>query len=200
TLTAGVGLLGAFALPISAVAAVLAPELIVVMMGARWVQVTSAFQLLAIGIFPRLAVVPLNATMRGLRKQRTLLKTQWVYVGMVAGGAWIGTRWGIDGVAAGVAIALIASFVILSIATASAVQTHVSQLWRPLPSSVAVAAVAAALAHLGTVAVGDAGALVTLIVGGGLGAAAMAAGLLLPGRRRDLRFFLRRRGRRGAVA
>lgn len=194
TLAAGLALLSAVTLPLSAVAAVLAPEVIEVMMGRRWLPVTVAFRWLAIGIFPRLGLVPLSATMRGLGRQNTLLKTQWLYVGLVAAGAWIGTNWGIDGVSAGVAVALVIAFLVLSTVTSRVLDGPVSVIWIRLAPGLAIAVLAAGATVLGTQLTADTGNIVRIAVAGSMGTAVAAAGLLLPARRRDLRVFARRGG------
>jgi PST family polysaccharide transporter len=100
-------------LPLSAMLIVLAPELVLVLLGPQWQDAVLPFQILATGMLFRAdkinhAVV--NAT--GAVYQRAW--REGIFALMVIVGSLIGVRWGLAGVAAGVLIALATNFALLA--------------------------------------------------------------------------------------
>ena len=94
--------------------AVLAPELIEVALGAKWMAVVVPFQIMALGMFFRSGYNLSVAIARGTGDVLRLAARQWVYAALVVGGAWVGHYYGVTGVAIGVFVALVAHFAILS--------------------------------------------------------------------------------------
>jgi PST family polysaccharide transporter len=97
-------------LPVSAATIVLAPEIIRALLGAGWEGAVRPLQVLGAAMYFRSAAM-VGSTMAnasgavGSTATRTAL-----YAISVVIGAWIGSRWGIAGVAAGVVAAVILNF------------------------------------------------------------------------------------------
>ena len=99
-------------LPLTAVAWALAPEIVYIALGPAWSQVTTPFRILALGTLFRTSYKISDALTRALGAVYRRAWRQWVYAGLVIGGAIIGQRWGLAGVAWAVVLALAAHFVL----------------------------------------------------------------------------------------
>jgi PST family polysaccharide transporter len=110
----GLAVTGLTVLPATGLAILLAPEVVDVLLGPRWHGVTAPLQVLAAGMFFRvgykMSVVFVKAT--GAVRQFAL--RQIPYPVMVLSLAWVGTRWGISGVAAGVVVALAVHYLLIT--------------------------------------------------------------------------------------
>jgi len=102
------------ALPATALAMLLAPEVVAALLGPRWQGVAAPLQVLAAGMFFRvgykMSVVFVKAT--GAVQQLALRQVP--YPLMVLSFAWLGTRWGLAGVAGVVVAALGVHYVLLT--------------------------------------------------------------------------------------
>lgn len=106
----GVALTSLTLLPVSAVAWVLAPEIIAVLLGPGWGAAVLPFRILVFGSMLRasykIGVALANATGR-------VYGSAWrqgLYAALVVGGAWLGQRWGLPAVALGVLVALFVTY------------------------------------------------------------------------------------------
>lgn len=110
----GLAVTGLTVLPATGLAILLAPEVVDVVLGPRWHGVIAPLQVLAAGMFFRvgykMSVVFVKAT--GAVRQFAL--RQIPYPIMVLSFAWVGTRWGISGVAGGVVAALAVHYLLLT--------------------------------------------------------------------------------------
>jgi hypothetical protein len=100
-------------LPLSSALIVLAPELVLLLLGPNWHQVVLPFQILAAGLLFRANKINLAVA----QATGAVFHRAWregIYGVLVVIGAFAGLRWGIAGVAVGVLIALAASFVLMS--------------------------------------------------------------------------------------
>lgn len=101
-------------LPLSAMALALSPEVIRVVLGDQWGSAVAPFQILVLGMYLRMGyrvglvlTQARGAVYRGAWRQA-------VYAVLVIGGAWVGSGWGIEGVAVGVLLALLGTFLLTS--------------------------------------------------------------------------------------
>jgi PST family polysaccharide transporter len=106
----GVALIALVALPASIGMVILAPELVRVALGERWVAATVPFQVLAAGTLFRTSYKMSDSLARSTGVVYSRARRQILYAAMVIGGALVGQRWGITGVAVGVLDALVANF------------------------------------------------------------------------------------------
>jgi O-antigen/teichoic acid export membrane protein len=110
-------------LPVGVVLTVVAPEFITVLLGSRWSEVILPFQVFAIALLFRTSYKMSDSISRATGAVYRRAWRQAIYAALVFGGAWLGTRWGVRGVAVGVLISLTINFFLmahLSLAVAQA--------------------------------------------------------------------------------
>ena len=98
-------------LPVGVVAAVLAPELVVVAFGPRWAGLVAAFQVLALGMMFRTCYRMSDSLSRATGKVYRRAWRQGLFALLVFLGALAGQTRGIVGVAAGVLLAFFLNYV-----------------------------------------------------------------------------------------
>lgn len=101
-------------LPTSAVMFILAPELIQVLLGPKWLQVIVPFQILALGMLFRTGYKVSASVARATGAAYHSAWRQGVYAALVLAGALAGRSWGVPGVAVGVLFALFVFFVLMA--------------------------------------------------------------------------------------
>jgi PST family polysaccharide transporter len=186
----GVMLIVLFSMPLAAATLVLADSVVLTLLGPAWMEVVPIFRVLGVAALvdtlnsaPGWAFVSLNRTGRQFRWQ--LFET-----GLTVAAFVIGLRWGPIGVAAGFSIVRCALRVpVLRYALhGSPVRLHdlFGAVWRPAAAS-AMAAGPVYAAH-GLLAASGTPAAVQLVAGlAAFGALYLAAYLLLPGGREEIR-------------
>ena len=101
------------ALPAGAAMAVAAPEIVAVVLGERWEAAVPAVRILA----PAAALQAAGALhVAAIRARGAVYRETWrraLYLGLLLGCIWVGSRWGLPGVAAGVAGAEIVRHLLL---------------------------------------------------------------------------------------
>jgi O-antigen/teichoic acid export membrane protein len=97
-------------LPLSTFVLVLAPEIVTVALGDRWDSVVTPLRLLSVSLLARTSYKLSDTLSRALGLVYARAARQLVYAVLVVAGALVGQRWGVSGVAAGVAVAVIANF------------------------------------------------------------------------------------------
>ena len=107
------GIVAMLGLPISMLLALLAPEIVHVLLGSQWIAVVIPFQILAACIVFRIGHKLCEALVRACGAVYRLAWTQWLYMGMVILGAYLGHFIGLKGVAAGVAVAVTLNFMVV---------------------------------------------------------------------------------------
>ncbi len=100
-------------LPASALAVVLGPEIIDLLLGATWTSAVVPFQVLAAGIYFRVAYKISGALARSLGKVYSIACRQAVYLALIVGGTWTGHFWGLEGASAGVVLAVVGHYISL---------------------------------------------------------------------------------------
>jgi PST family polysaccharide transporter len=110
----GIAVIALVTLPASVLLVVVAPELIRVVLGPRWLEATLPFQVLAIGTLFRTSYKMSDSLSRSTGVVYRRARRQMVYAALVIGGAYLGRHWGITGVAAGVLFALTANFLLMA--------------------------------------------------------------------------------------
>lgn len=98
-------------LPISAMMWLLADEVVWILLGANWVDAVPVLEVLSLGMFFRLGYKVSGTLILSEGAVFRLALRNLFYALMVAAGAWIGSNWGITGVAWGVFGALVIHFV-----------------------------------------------------------------------------------------
>ncbi|HEU4642623.1 MAG TPA: lipopolysaccharide biosynthesis protein [Gemmatimonadaceae bacterium] len=101
-------------LPVSTLVIVLAPELVLVLLGPKWTAATRPLQILAAGTLFRTSYKVSDSLTRALGAVYARAWRQWIYAGLVIGGGALGQPWGISGVATGVLFALLVNFLLMA--------------------------------------------------------------------------------------
>ncbi|HEV8380681.1 MAG TPA: lipopolysaccharide biosynthesis protein [Gemmatimonadales bacterium] len=101
-----------FALPLSAVVLILAPDIVNVLLGPKWHDVVLPFRILAVGTLFRTSYKVSDSLTRALGAVYRRAWREWTYAAFVIGGAIIGQKWGLPGVAAAVLLALLANYLL----------------------------------------------------------------------------------------
>jgi O-antigen/teichoic acid export membrane protein len=103
----GIAMISLVCAPTGIFMVIMAPEIVNVVLGPKWTETIIPFQILALGVLPRVSYKIDNSLARamGAVYQRSLRDA--IYAAMVVLGAILGLRWGLSGVALGVLGALI---------------------------------------------------------------------------------------------
>ncbi len=99
--------------PLSMVTLVIAPEIVLVLLGPEWIEVIAPFQILAVGMLFRASPKMDHSIARATGAVYKRAWRQGIYAAFVLGGAWIGQHWGVSGVAIGVLVALVVNFLLM---------------------------------------------------------------------------------------
>lgn len=101
-------------LPLSLVMCVLAPEIILVLLGSQWTEVILPFQILALGTFFRFGDKVTSSVARSSGQLYRMAWLKFIYAILIATGAILGLSYGIPGVTLGVTVALILQYLLLT--------------------------------------------------------------------------------------
>ena len=110
----GLELTAIFGLPISALLALLAPEVIAFILGPRWTAVIAPFAVLCSVTYLRLGSKISGSLQRAKAATGAMITNQIVYAAMVVGGCLIAYPYGIVAVAVAVSIAVVAFYLIVN--------------------------------------------------------------------------------------
>ena len=110
----GVSLIAMVMMPASAGAFLLAPEIVEVLLGPEWGDVVLPFQILVLGLLARTSYKLSDSLTRARGAVYSRALRQIVYGAFVFGGAYIGRRWGVEGVACGVLLAVTLNFLLMA--------------------------------------------------------------------------------------
>ena len=97
-------------LPASVVTAVLAPEIVRVLLGPQWGGAVAPLQVLAVAMYFRVGYMVGQSVAAAAGAVYGAAWRNFLYAGLVALGAFAGRSWGLPGVAAGVTVAVAANF------------------------------------------------------------------------------------------
>ena len=110
----GITLVALAVLPLSLILCVLAPELILVLLGPAWTSAAVPFQVLALGMLFRTSYKLSDSVARATGAVYRRAWRQACYAAAVVLGAWFGRHWGLGGVALGVFAAITVNFVLMA--------------------------------------------------------------------------------------
>jgi PST family polysaccharide transporter len=137
--------------PVSLLLCVLAPEVVDVLLGARWSGVTLPLQIFAVVLLPRTAYKISGSLMRATGDVFRGAWRQWLYALEVVAGCWVGSHWGVVGVAAGASVAIVLHFFTMLVFSARVRPGVVSDVLKAYAKVLPVAAgMAAACVPLAT--------------------------------------------------
>jgi PST family polysaccharide transporter len=159
--------------PVFAGLIVLAPEVIRVLLGAQWIPSIVPFQILGIAGVPRIVTQVTSSIINATGTVAPEVKRRGIVLGLLVAGAFLGSHWGIVGVATAVAIVNFLAGAMIWVLLTRLSAITLADLWAAqrlsLLASVALVAVALGTrAALG--AMGHAEPALVLVVAGPLGA------------------------------
>ncbi len=114
TFRRGVAAVGLLTLPLTAGVVILAPEIILVLLGENWTAAIVPLQILALGTLFRTSYKISDSLVRAKGAVYRRAWRQWVYAGAVLSGAYAGHYWGLTGVAVGIVSALLLNFILMA--------------------------------------------------------------------------------------
>jgi O-antigen/teichoic acid export membrane protein len=183
--------------PVSVLLFVLAPEIVAILLGPGWEKVALPLRIFAVVLLPRTAYKISGSLTRATGAVLGGAVRQWIYAGEVVVGCAIGSHWGINGVAYGASLAIVAHM--LTMLKFSA-RLERGLVWRVLRAYTKALPVAAAVGVVcWPLAAALRGSLPAILVGLATGLAGVAAALLALLVTRGMfrqEFALLRRGRR----
>lgn len=100
-------------LPSSALLFVLAPEIVLLLLGDRWTAVVTPLQVFALVLLPRASYKISGSLTRATGAVAGGAWRQWLYAAVVLVACSVGSRWGVNGVAAGASIAIVLHFLVM---------------------------------------------------------------------------------------
>lgn len=124
-----IALIALLALPVSAGLLVLAPQVVAVLLGAKWNGVVAPLEIFAASMLFRTSYKISDATVRAVGAVYPRAWRQAIYALLVIAGAWTGTRWGLSGVAAGVSVAIAANFLLMAQLSLTLTSTPWRSFW-----------------------------------------------------------------------
>ena len=101
-------------LPASVVAIILAPEIVLVLLGPAWVKVVVPFRILAFGMLFRTSYKLSDSVSRATGAVYARAWRQAIYACAILLGAVVGQFWGVEGVAVGVLFAISLNFLLMA--------------------------------------------------------------------------------------
>ena len=194
-------LIAAVTAPASVLLCVLAPELVEILLGPGWSAVALPLQIFAVVLLPRTAYKISGSLTRATGAVYGGAWRQWLYAGEVVLGCWIGSYWGVPGVAAGTSVAIVLHWATMLVFSArirdGLVRSVLRGYAKSLPMTVATAVAAVPVAALLRGTTSDVG---TLLGTSACGLLAAVLGLLASRRlfRTEIATLRSGRGRRSA--
>jgi O-antigen/teichoic acid export membrane protein len=110
----GISVCALLVLPSSVVTVLVAPEIVLVLLGTKWAGVVEPLQVLAFAMLLRTSYKISDSVARATGAVYARAWRQWLYAGAIALGAFIGRLWGLEGVAAGVVAALALNYFMMA--------------------------------------------------------------------------------------
>ena len=107
-------LIAVFAIQVSVVLCVLAPEIILVVLGENWQPVILPLRILSIGMFFRTSYKMSDSLAQATGAVYNSAWRQTIYAVLVVVGVWLGARWDLGGVAAAVTLAIFIKYVLMA--------------------------------------------------------------------------------------
>jgi PST family polysaccharide transporter len=101
-----------FSAPSSVLMIILAGEIVMIVLGSKWLDVILPFQVLALGVLPRISYKVDDTLARALGAMYRRSARDAIYAFLVIIGSWFGLKWGLSGAAAGVLIAVVINHIL----------------------------------------------------------------------------------------
>lgn len=126
----GLSFVALVTMPTGLVMTMLAPELVLVLLGDAWLDAVVPLRVLAIGTFCRTSYKVSESVMRATGAVYARAAVQVIYALFVVLGAYLGRPWGLGGVSVGVLGAIVVNFVLMTALAAREAHVGLGDLWR----------------------------------------------------------------------
>ncbi|MGM0494380.1 MAG: lipopolysaccharide biosynthesis protein [Armatimonadota bacterium] len=134
-------LISLFAVPPTVLIAVAGPELIPAVIGEQWLEAVMPLQILCVVVLHRVLMSPGGAALKAVGEVYWISILVGIHGALVVAGAWIGSDYGVNGVAAGVTAAYLIFFVMHAILlTRRLPEWTMGDLWHGLSGALRVSA------------------------------------------------------------
>lgn len=110
----GINSIALIALPLSVIVYIIAPEIINLFLGDSWEEVILPFRILSISLLFRMSYRVSDSLARATGEVYKRANIQIIYAVIVLFMSWLGTKWGINGVALAVVISIFINFILLA--------------------------------------------------------------------------------------
>jgi O-antigen/teichoic acid export membrane protein len=110
----GVSVCALLILPMSVVTVLVAPEVVLVLLGPQWTGAAEPLRILAWAMLFRTSYKISDSVARATGAVYARAWRQWLYAGAIATGAFVGQLWGIEGVAVGVLAAVALNYFMMA--------------------------------------------------------------------------------------
>ena len=105
---------------------VLAPELVLLMLGENWALITVCLQILIIGMVFKVTYKIFDSFIRAIGAVYQRAKIQALYALFVIIGSYVGSHWGIRGVAVAIAFAAFANYLLMLLLSAKFLSNNIA--------------------------------------------------------------------------
>lgn len=180
----GIGLLATAMLPGSAMIYLLAPEIVQVLLGAKWAGVVFPLQIFSVALLFRTSMKLSNSLIRAQGAVAQMAWCQIIYAAATVGFAFAGRAWGIEGVCVGVLGSILLCFFIGAGMSLRLVRLSWGQFLRDHVPGLILAGLVAGVGWLSVTTLRGSTAAAVLVLAGALAAMSatvLASVLLLPG-------------------
>ncbi|MDQ1286646.1 MAG: hypothetical protein QG622_211 [Actinomycetota bacterium] len=150
--------------PTSAALAVLAPEVIRLLLGDQWLAVIVPLQVFAVVLLPRASYKISGSLTRATGAVFAGAWRQWLYAGEVLGGCAVGAWWGVNGVAVGASVAIVLHFFVMLRFSARVAPGLMRDVLRMYVKHLPIAAVSYGTAQVVALAVRPTGSIILTMV------------------------------------
>jgi PST family polysaccharide transporter len=123
------GVIAMLTLPATGYLVVLAPELVLMLLGREWVQMIVPVQILLCSLLFRTSYKISDAVCLAMGSMYQRAWRQWIYAGAVALGAAVGTQWGLAGVAVGVGLAVVLNYLAMLNLALTVTDVTAKEVW-----------------------------------------------------------------------
>jgi len=132
--------------PASVLMVILAPEIVKVLLGSKWLEAILPFQILSIGILSRISYKIDDSLARALGVMYKRSLRDGIYMILVVCGCWIGLHWGLGGAAIGVLSAVVINHILAIRMSMKLLDCHLPEIMSTQIPSLKLAAVVLVLA------------------------------------------------------
>lgn len=108
----GLSLVATVAMPVAVFGVVVTPELVLILLGSKWIEVGPILAVLFVSLFFRLGYKFTDAVTRATGKVNVRALIKWIYASLIIGLAWLGAPHGLVAVAIMVSLAIFVNYVL----------------------------------------------------------------------------------------